>query len=455
MLSRSQTPPLFTGRQLFTLIWPLVVEQLLNVFVGMVDVVMVASIGEAAVSGVSLVDSMNQLLIYFLAALTVGGTVVCSQFIGKGEPEQARQSGAQLLLLTVSATLAVSILLLIGNRWLLALVYGRIEEAVMDNALLYYRITVCSFPFLALYNSCAALFRAMGNSRISMKTSLLMNAMNIAGNALCIYGLRMGVSGVAIPTLLSRIFAAVLLFSLLQKKDSPLRISRLHSLKPDRAIMGRILSIGIPGSVEGTLFQLGKLLLQSLVATLGTAAIAGYAVACNLVQFQYLPGKSLGMALTAVAGRCVGAREAEQAERYTKLFMLLNYGLLAILATSMLLGRYFLVGIYNLSPEATEIAARMLLFHCFAMVIWPPAFLPPYSLQAANDAKFTMYVSVGCMFLFRVALAYLFVGGMGLDIQYVWVAMYIDWIFRLIIYSFRLRGFADRIRRIPELKAKG
>lgn len=440
--------PLFSNRQIYQLVWPLIVEQLLNVLVGIVDVVMVASIGEAAVSGVSLVDSLNMLLIQFLAALTAGGSVVCSQFLGMKDTCKANESAGQLVTLTVAATSLLSGIFLLFGSQLLGLIFGQVEADVHDNAYRYLMITACSFPFLALYNSSAALFRSTGNSRISMKTSMLMNGMNVAGNAICIYGLKMGVAGVAIPTLVSRMTASVVLFGLLQNPVNPVRVSGLHDLIPRRTLILRILGIGIPGGIENSIFQLGKLMLQSLVSTLGTASIAGFAVASNLVTFLYLPGNSLGLGLTSVVGQCVGAREPEQANRYTWMFISLDYAFLAVLSTAMLLFRYRLIGLYNLSPEAVEIAAGLVLSHSLAMVIWPISFVTPYALRAANEARFTMVISIFCVWVFRVALAYLFVRGFGLSIQFVWYAMYIDWIFRFFIYLIRLKGFPDRIRRL-------
>lgn len=444
----NQSEPLFSNKRLFQLLWPLLVEQLLNVLVGMVDVVMVASIGESAVSGVALVDSINILLIQFLAALTTGGAVVCSQFIGMKDMKRVSQSSGQLFVITVGGSLAAMVGFLLGGRQLLRFIFGTVEADVMKNAYTYFVITAFSFPFLALYNSSAALFRSLGNSQISMRVSLLMNGMNVVGNALCIYILKMGVTGVAIPTLISRMTAAILLFVLLQKPDNLVRVQGIQDLRPKGTMIRKILGIGIPGGVENSIFQLGKLMLQSLVATLGTASIAGFAVASNLVMFVYLPGNALGMGLTTVVGQCVGAKEAEQAKAYTKKFIFLNYAFLAILATGLAIGRYYWVGIYNLSEEAAHIAAGMVLSHCIMMIVWPLAFLTPYTLRAANDAKYTMVVSIICMWTFRVALAYLFVKGFHLSIFYVWYAMYIDWIARVFIYMWRMRSFTDRVKNI-------
>ncbi len=436
---------LFSGRQLYQLLWPLIVEQLLNVLVGMVDVVMVASLGEAAVSGVSLVDALNQLVIQFLAALTAGGTVVCAQFIGMKNGQMARRSAGQLFTITLGGSAVVTAAFLLGGRHLLSLIFGQVETDVMSNAYTYFLITTLSFPFLAIYNSGAALFRSTGNSKVSMDVSLFMNGLNIVGNAICIFGLHMDVSGVAIPTLISRMAAAVLIFFLLQKPGNEIRIHHISDLRPQSRMIHRILSIGIPGGVENGMFQFGKLTLQSLVSTLGTPSIAGYAVACNLVMFLYLPGNALGLGMTTIVGQCVGAQESEQAGYYVKKLLVINYAMLAVLTVVLGAGRGVWVNIYNLSGEASAIAARMTLDHCFAMLVWPFAFLLPNALRAANDAKFTMIIAILSMWIFRVGCAYLFIKGFHHGVEYVWYAMFIDWIFRMIVFLWRFRGFSKRV----------
>lgn len=440
--------PLFSNRQLYQLVWPLVIEQLLNVLVGMVDVLMVSSLGEAAVSGVSLIDSLNQLVIQFLAAMTAGGTVVCSQYIGMKNGKKANESAGQLFTITIGAAVVFVVFCLIGGTHLLRLIFGQVEADVMSNAHTYFIITAFSFPFLAMYNSGASIFRATGNSQISMRTSLFMNGLNVIGNAICIYGLKMGVAGVAVPTLIARMTAALLIVYLLQRPNGVVRVQHLSDLKPNGSIIRRILSIGIPGGVESGVFQFGKLMLQSLVSTLGTSAIAGYAVAGNLVTFLYLPGGALGLATTTVVGRCVGAGEAEQAKTYTKKFLAINYAFLAVIGTVLGAGRYFWINLYNLTSASADIAAGLVLSHCIAMIIWPVAFLIPHALRAANDARFTMEIAIFSMWAFRVALAYFFVKVMHYSILFVWYAMFIDWIFRTFVFLWRFRGYTDRIRKL-------
>lgn len=435
---------MFTRKAIIRLLIPLIIEQLLSVLVGMVDVVMVSSVGETAVSGVSLVDSISMLIIQMLSALATGGSVVCAQYIGKKDQEKACHAAGQLLIVTTLVSSVVALVSLVGNRALLGLIFGQVERAVMDNAALYFWISALSYPFLAVYNSCAALYRAMGNSRISMNVSIAMNAMNVIGNAICIYGLHMGVEGVAIPTLLSRAFAAVMMLVLIQRPQNMVRIRNFKALYWDKKMVRSILQIGIPNGMENTMFQFGKLFLQSLVSSLGTVAIAGYAVASNLVRFEYLPGSAIGLGLVTIVGQCVGAGEWEQAKAYTKQLIRLNYIFLLFICTGMILFRDPIIGIYNLSPEASAAAADLVFAHSLASAMWPVAFTLPFALRASNDAAFTMYISVGSMWIFRIGFAYLFVVVMGHDVLWIWYAMFIDWVFRTIVFVWRFRTFGIR-----------
>lgn len=426
--------PLFSRKQLIQLIWPLIVEQFLSVFIGMVDVLMVASVGEATVSGVSLVDAINHLVIQVLFAMTAGGTVVCAQFIGGNDRKNAARSGAQMLLLSFSIMLFVAVVFFCGGEGILKLLYGRVEADVMESAVKYMYFTVASFPFLAIYHSAASIFRAKGNSRVSMLVSLGMNLFNIGGNALCIFALHMGVIGVALPTLISRALGAIVIVFLLQKKTNDLRIPSFRYFRPMGILMKRVLAIGVPNGIESALFNVGKILLQSLVSTLGTPSIAAYAVASNLVTYLYLPGDALGAAMITIVGQCHGAGQVEQAKRYARILLLLNYAMAAVIATVLIIWRHFWVSCYSLTGEAAYYAAALLLAHSIAMVLWPPSFLLPYYFRATGHARFTMFVAIFAMALFRVGGAYLFVNVLHKNVLWVWFAMFIDWIFRVIIY---------------------
>ena len=428
---------MFTRTQLIKLLAPLIVEQILTVLVGMADVVMVAAVGEAAVSGVSLVDSISILIIQIMGAMATGGAVVCSQYLGKRQVRDAGTAAGQLVSVTLAISLGVTAVALAGNRRLLSAIFGQVEREVMDNAQTYFLITAMSYPFIGLYNACAALFRSMGNAKVSMFTSLVMNGINITGNAVCVFGLKMGVAGVAYPTLVSRMTAAVLIFVLLQNRHNEIRISGLKALKPHSGMIRTILSVGIPGGLENGMFQFGKIFLQSLVSSLGTASIASYAVACNLVTLLYLPGNALGLGLITIVGQCVGAGKPREAMHYTKVLLAVNYLILAVLSTAMFFGTDLLVSFYNLSPEAAAISHVLLQAHCVAMILWPAAFTLPNALRAALDARFTMAVSVFSMWAFRIGFAYLFVYLFDLGVPGVWYGVFIDWVFRALVFAGR------------------
>lgn len=440
---------LFSKKDLTKLLIPLIIEQLLAVAVGMVDVAMVSVVGENAVSGVSLVDSITILIIQLLSALATGGAVVSSQYLGQKNTRKACQSAGQLILVTTVASAALALISLLFNHQILSLVFGNVEAEVMTDAMIYFRITAVSYPFLAVYNSCAALYRSMGNSKVSMFVSLIMNGINIAGNSLCIFALHMGVEGVAYPTLISRVAAAVIMMFLIQSPKNVIRINSLKNFAPHRKMIGSILGVGIPNGLENSIFQIGKLTLQSLVSSLGTTAIAGYAVACNLATLEYLPGNAIGLGLITVVGRCVGAGEYQQAKQYTKKLILLNYAFLAVICTAMFFGSNLFVGIYSLSPEAAAGACEMIMAHSVAMIIWPIAFTLANTLRASFDAKFTMCISVGSMWIFRVFLAYIFVTKLNMGIMGVWYGMFLDWIFRAAAFLLRFRTYGKR--RLPDL----
>ena len=431
---------MFSRKDLIRLLVPLIIEQFLSVLVGMLDVVMVAEVGEAAVSGVSLVDSINLLLIQLLAAMATGGAVVAGQALGMKDEKMACLAADQLLLVTTLISLGIMALSLLGNGLILDLLYGSIESDVMHNASVYFYITALSFPFLAVYNSCAALYRIMGNSKVSMKTSLLMNCINVAGNAIGVYVLHAGVAGVAVPTLVSRAVAAIVMLVIIRDEKNQIHVDRHFKLgfRPD--VIRDILHIGIPNGMENGMFQLGKIMVQSLVSTMGTASIAGFAVAANLANIEYLPGLAIGLGLVTVASRCAGAGEYEQVIYYTKKLVILNYAILAVIVLLLDIFRGPVIGLYNLSDEAAAIASAMILYHGFSMIIWPPAFAAPNALRAVSDVTFTMLVSVGSMWAFRIGLAYVFVKFFDLPVLFVWVAMSFDWIFRFILFIWRFKS---------------
>lgn len=431
---------MFTRKDLMRLMIPLIIEQILAVLVGMVDVLMVGKVGEAAVSGVSLVDSINILIIQLLAALATGGAVVAAQLLGKKDEKAACKAANQVLLSTMMASFIITIVALIGNRFLLSVIFGKIDVQVMKNAEIYFFLSAFSYPFLAIYNSCAALYRSMGNSKVSMQTSLLMNGINVIGNTFCIFVLKMGVEGVAIPTLISRMIAAFVMLYIIRNPKNIIHVDAKLRLGYQPQMLKKILRIGIPNGLENSMFQFGKIAVQSLVSTLGTATIAGFAVASNLVTLEYLPGNAIGLGLITIIGQCVGAGEIKQAKKYAKLFVGINYVILIVMIGGLTIACSPFVGFYQLSEEASKIAVNLILLHGVMMLIWPPSFVLPNALRAASDVKYTMLVSVCSMWIFRIGCSFLFVKVFDIGIMGVWLAMGIDWICRAIFFIVRFCG---------------
>ena len=430
--------PMFTGAQLRTLLVPLVIEQILVVAVGMADTMMVSAVGEAAVSGVSLVDMLNLLISNLFAALATGGAVVTSQFLGARRNAEAQRSAGQLVLLTVLISLAVAVLSVGLRSPLLRLAFGAIEDDVMDAAMLYWFITALSYPFLAVYNASAALFRCQNNTRISMLISAGMNVFNIAGNALCVYVLRLGVAGVAIPTLLSRVLGCLVLTGLLCQEHNALHLRVQDVLHVEPGLVRRILRIGIPSAVENSLFQLGRIMVVGIIAGFGTVQIAANAVANNLDGLGCIPGDAVNLAMITVVGRCIGAGDTKQAAHYAKKLVGLVYLMGGVLNISILLSLPLLLNLYTLSAETAALATTLVWIHDgFAMLLWPASFTLPNALRAAGDVRFTMSVSIFSIWAFRFGFGYLLGAQMGMGAVGIWIAMLLDWSFRGVCFIVR------------------
>lgn len=428
----------FSNGDLKKLIVPLIIDQFLQAFVGLADSIMVASVGEAAVSGVSLIDTVMVLIINIFTALATGGAVIAGQFIGKQKEEDACKATNQLLLFTLKASIVVMVLGYVGRNVILHGIFGKIDADVMYNCNIYLLIVFASIPMIALYNAGAAIFRSMGNSAIAMTTSLIMNAINLGGNAILIYGCHRGIEGVAIPTLVSRCVAAGIILVLLNNPKRQIHIFHPFSFRTDGKLLKKILYIGIPNGLENSMFQLGKIMVLSLVTSFGTASIAANAVSNNIAMFAVLPGMSIGFAMLTVSAQCVGAGDFEQVTYYTKKLMRLTYVCLILINILVVLLLPFIIKMYGLSAEASTYARKILIYHSLCVVtIWPLSFSLANTLRAAADVKYTMILAIVSMWTFRIGFSYILGSYLKWGVFGVWVAMTIDWLFRSICFCIR------------------
>lgn len=444
--------PLFSSKDLRRLIFPLVAEQFLAMTIGACDTVMVSSVGEAGVSGVSLIDQLTQLFIQLFSAFATGGAVVSSQYLGHKSDVEARSAARQLLYISTFAALLVIAVCLPFRHFILNLIYGRIDDAVMHNALVYFVWILLSFPFLAIYNSCAALYRSMGNSRTSLKVSLMMNFTNIAGNAVLIYGAKVGVAGAGIATLASRAVAASVMIYLLTRKSARLKskiyFEKLWRVEVRPGMIKKILRVAVPSGIENSVFHIGKILVYSFMSGFGLAAISANAITNTIASFSNIPAQAIGLASVPVVGQCIGADEKAQAKSYGRRLLKEAYIGMACVAGLIFVLAPVLVRPFNLSDEARSLASGVIRTCMVANIfLWPMSFTLPNVLRAAGDAKFTMIVSNISMWLFRVLFSFLisrfillrFPSSTHLALYGIWLGMYIDWLFRGLCFGIRFR----------------
>jgi putative MATE family efflux protein len=420
------------------LIVPLIAEQFLAITIGMVDTMMVASVGEAAVGAVSIVDSISHLMVQLFASFATGGAVVASQYLGRKDQVSANESAKQLFILSLSVATLLLILCMPIRKNIISFIFGSIEADVLQNSTVYFSYILLSLPFLASYNACAALFRSMGNSKVSLIVSTLMNITNIVGNAYFIFTLKMGVAGAGLATLLSRMLAATIMIILISNKNNIIFIHKIWKFEWHWHKVKKILQIGIPTGIEGSIFHIGRLMVQSFIASFGTVALAANAISNSVASLANIPGRGINMASITIIGQSLGAKRPEMATFYGKRLLFMAYVSIALITIPLFILAPSVVQIFNLSAEATILASNIIRTAMVAStLIWPFSFTIPNFLRAAGDVKYTMVVSMFSMWVFRVGSSYVLSFYLGFGVYGVWFGMYIDWLCRGTFYIIR------------------
>ena len=436
-----QQQHMFTNRMIRNLLIPVVLEQLLNSIMGTADTMMVSNVGSAAISAVSLVDSINVLVIQAFSALAAGGAIVCAQYIGQRNKEKANESARQVLFIITAISAAVSLICLVFQKPLLRLIFGSVEAEVMRASETYFFYTALSFPFIAAYDSAASIFRAQDNTKGPMLISMISNVMNIAGNAVMIWGFHMGVAGAALSTLISRVFCAVVVLIQLRKDRQEIVVRDYIRIRPNWSMIKRILGIGIPSGVENSMFQLGKLAIQSTVSTLGTAAIAAQAMTNILENLNGIAAIGVGVGLMTIVGQCLGAGRQDEAVYYIKklcviaevIIIISCFGVFALTKPITILG--------GMEKESADMCFHMMMWITIVKpLVWIMAFIPGYGLRAAGDVKFSMITSCCTMWVCRFCLCVFLIRRLGFGPMGVWIGMFADWTVRSIIFTWRFHS---------------
>ena len=446
-----ESVPLFSNKDLRRLLVPLILEQLLSGFMGITDTLMVGRVGDTALSAVSCVDSINNLVLYMLSAAATGGTIICAQFLGRKQREHAIGAAKQVYLLSLGIAVLLSAICIPFRASLLRLIFGQVEPAIMAQAEDYLLITAISYPFLALQQTSAAQFRAGGEAQLPMVVTALANVLNIGGNALFIFGLDMGVAGAAMSTLLCRVINAAILMACQRKDKHVICVRDYHAIRPDGRLLLNILRIALPNGVEYSLFQLGRLLVQSTVATLGTAAIAAQAMTGTLDTIGSVPGMAVGIGTLTVVGQCMGAGRVDEAKHYTRKLCVISWCCVMGFSLVILLVSSPVCHVGGLSADATQLTVRLLVYITIAKgLFWVPAFTLPNTLRASGDVAYTAIVSAVSMWCFRVLLSAILCRYCGFGLEGVWLPWFADWVCRLTFYIGRYRSGKWQHKKVLE-----
>lgn len=429
---------LFSNKQMWALLIPVVLEQFLNSFMGMADTMMVSRIGSAAISAVSLVDAINVLIIQIFSAMAAGATIICAQYVGSKKNDEANNAASQVTLTVFAISMIITILSLVFYKPLLSVTFGSIEKDVMDASIIYFIITVISYPFIALFNAGSAFYRACGESRFPMLVSVASNVLNIAGNAILIFVFNMGVAGAAFATLLSRIICMVIVFWKLRKPNQIIVLKNYLSIKPDWRLIAKVLSVGVPNGIENGMFQFGKLVIQSSVSTLGTVSIAANAMVIIMENINGIAGMAMGIGLMTIVGQCIGANEKQQAKYY--IVKVTAYAELIVISSCLLLIALTkpVTLIAGMEPMAADMVFDIMVYITVTKpFLWVLSFVPGYGMRAAGDVKFSMIASSITMWTVRVAVSVFLMRVMGVGPIAVWIGMSCDWFARAVIFTWR------------------
>ena len=431
----------FSNSQLRRMMIPLFIEQLLLMVVGLADTMMVSHAGEATVSGVSLDTMIYTIFILIFSSLGAGGGVITAQYIGRDDRENGNTAASQVFLVSFTISIVLMILLLLLGKTILHLLYQGVDPAVMQACETYLWIVTLSFPANAVYNAGTALYRSMGKTSVTMRVSMIMNLINIVGNAIGIFVLHAGAAGVAWPTTISWYAAACIMTYLCFSKENKVFIEWKKIVSYNSEMVSRIMKVAVPNAVEGGLFQMAKVVLGSLIATFGTAQIAANGIGQTIWSLAAVVVSSMSPIFITVIGQCIGAGDREAAKYYLWKLLRMTTALTFVWNALVLLALPVLLPLYDISEETRHLLIIIVFIHnIFCGTIG--AFFGPMSagFRAAGDVKFAMYVSIFCTVIFRTSMSFLLCLGLQMGVIGIAIAMVMDWTLKGMILVIRERS---------------
>lgn len=461
---------LFTNKALVFLIIPIIIESALSMSLGVIDGLMVThaasgalleidpNAGDHFVTAITDIDQISSLLIQLFVAFGVGGAVITAQFIGAGKVEEATRSAKQLIVVMLLSGLILTALCLSLNKYIILLFFGSLDSHTHSYAVTYFYITACSYPFLAVFNSCAALLRAQRKSMNTMLSGIISFCLNIGFNAIFIFACNLGIAGVALGTLLARIFPACFTLFLLTRKGNLVRIKIFEKFRFNGGQLKKILSLGLPSGIENCFFQFGKILVLVFIQIASYNVFIGYnsfgeslftnyqasanSVAYNVNSISSIVGNGINTSILTVVGQAVGTGDTGQVKYYIKKMLGISYIGNAVCVAAAFAAAPALLNFYNISGEARSIAWNCLLF-CLPLqiVTYPLSFGLPAVLKANSDMKYVMVTAITSMVLMRVGLCYILTCdwvGAHMGATGLWIGMVSDWGLRSVFFGARL-----------------
>lgn len=440
MSETKKTYNLFTNKMLIAMIIPIFIELALQMLVGIVDSLIISYCGEAAVAGVTLTDQIGQIFIMLFSALSAGGAVVISQYIGSKDNNMASESSSQLLSFSVIFSIIITIVVFIFHTNILVLLFGSTAADVMDAAKKYLMLTCLSYPFIAIYNSGAAVYRSIGKTKVTMYISIISNLINVVGNIIGVFVLKAGVAGVAYPTILARLFSAVAITFLCCRKTNGVYYASKWVFHFNGDILKKVLGIAIPNGIENAIFQFVKVALTTIVAMFGTYQIAANGVAQTIWSLAAMAGSSMAPVFITVIGQCMGSGDTGAAEYYFKKLLKFSYVFLFAWNVLVFALTPVILHFYSLSDETKHLIFILVIIHNIFCVLAHPFFSGVSAgLKAAGDVKFTMYLSLASTILVRLVFSYILGLIFHMGVIGIAIAMVSDWVVRAIILFVRLK----------------
>lgn len=439
-------------KQIYVLAIPILIEQILITTMGMANTMLASNLkgaeGLQVVSAISMIDSFSYLFFSFFSALAIGGTVVVAQYVGRGNMDEANKVAKESICSGAIISSLLSLVLILINEPLIKGVYMGVESQVLDYAIVYFSITLLSFPFFCVTLICNGILRGAGDTKTAAISNVLMNIFNIVLTYIFLYGLElsfisiqpMGIMGAALGISLARVFGMIYVLWKLKSRKSVIQVNRLYHYKPSYYYLRQLFYVSIPACVESIVFHFGKLLTQVFISGMGTVAMSANSISNSIINLLNIPGNSLTTVATTIVGQDIGRGEKEEA-RTSLIFMtkltvmgLVSLGLLSIPVA------WFMVGLYTDNSDVLVYATNLIKLNALATPLWAFSFVLPGGLKGAGDGRYTMSTAIIGMWVFRVGFGYLLGIVFNLGVAGVFIAMYIDWAVRGLLYYRRLKG---------------